>query len=36
MPSQMHKKHVCISTASPPRGDYVQVRVIAVLVEETL
>ena len=28
--------HVCISTASLIRGDYVQVRVSAVLVEETL
>ena len=28
--------YVCISTASSPRGDYVQVRVSAVLVEETL
>ena len=28
--------YVCFSTASPPRGDYMQVRISEVLVEETL
>ena len=34
--TEMWTVYVCISTVSLPRRDYVQVRVSAVLVEETL